>query len=93
MEDKAEIFDELSAARFENARYPQGLAPVSALDAVKKWISETPEEKRPQHIIILTGRTDAEGRSAHSFFQAGSYGSHAQTGMLFCGLELLRENG
>jgi hypothetical protein len=86
-----EIFDGLSAARFENAQTPQGLPVVSAIDAVKKWISETPESDRPQHIIILTGRTDEEGVSRHRFFQAGSYGAHSQFGLLYCGLEMLNE--
>lgn len=84
-----EIFDELSAARFENGRFPNEVPLLSALDAVKKWILETPEDERPEHVIILTGRTDENGLSRHRFFQAGSYGGHAQTGLLVCGLEQL----
>lgn len=87
-----EIFDELSAARFDNAKFPQGLPVVSAIDAVKKWILETPEEDRPQHVIILTGRTDENGASQQRFFQAGNYGGHAQIGLLVCGLEQLSDS-
>lgn len=85
-------FDELAVARFGRTDKPQGLNPLTALDACKAWIADLPEDERPEHIIVFTGKTQENGASGTRFFQAGDYGAHAQFGMIMSGLFMIHES-
>lgn len=81
---------DMSLARFKRAEHPQGIDPITALDAAKAWCLAQDDDSRPQHIIIIVGRTDDKGASQTNFFQAGSYGTHAQFGLAHAGITTMR---
>lgn len=80
----------LAVARFNRDRRTEAHDPVTALDAAKEWIAEC--EEKPDHVIVLVGRTTKDGGSATRFFQAGQYPYHAQYGLVIEGGNMIREN-
>jgi hypothetical protein len=88
-----DIVDELAVRRFDKETEADKCKPLDALEAAKKWILERPEDEAVEHLIIFTGRTTPEGASATRFFQAGSYASHAQIGLIESGKMQIYESG
>lgn len=89
------MIDEVAVRRFENANEPTDIKPVDALEAARKYVLEADDDDRPEHIIVILGRMSKEtdSGSATHFFQAGNYRYHAQIGLCFEMIQLLRENG
>jgi len=81
----------LAVARFNRDRRTEAHDPVTALDAAKEWIAEC--EEKPDHVIVLVGRTTKDGASATRYFQAGQYKFHAQYGLVMVGGNMILQDG
>lgn len=88
--DDGKITD-LNVVRFNRQTDPADHDPVTALDAAREWIEGC--EHKPDHVIVLVGRTAKDGGSACRFFQAGNYPYHAQYGLVHEGAAMIREDG
>jgi hypothetical protein len=77
--------------RFANTDDAAKCNPRDALEAAIAYLDHTND--KPDHIIVLFGRTPEGGGSATKWFQAGSYEYHAQIGLLHEGGNMIRENG
>lgn len=95
MSKTAETFENvvsIGAARFNKiSQSPQDCNPRDALEAAIAYLDF--DEDKPDHIIVLFGRTPTDGGSATKWFQAGSYEYHAQMGLLYEGAQMIRDNG
>lgn len=82
----------IGAARFnKESQDPAECNPRDALEAAIAYFDHA--DDKPDHIIVLFGRTPEDGGSATKWFQAGSYQYHAQIGLLYEGGQMIRENG
>lgn len=82
----------IGAARFnKDTASPKDCNPRDALEAALAYLDHV--DDKPDHIIVLFGRTSEGGGSATKWFQAGSYEYHAQIGLLYEGGQMIRENG
>lgn len=82
----------LAAKRFEKIGDPSAHEALSALDVARDWVLNH-AEGAPDHIIVLIGRTTSDNSSGTKYFQAGSYPHHAQMGLCFEGMEMMRDSG
>lgn len=81
---------DLAAARWDKNDNPADCRPDEALHAALRYIAEN---EMPDHVIVLFGRKNTElDCDASKFFQAGSYGYHAQIGLLYDGQQMIRES-
>lgn len=72
----------LDAQRFDRSAAPAENSPRDAIVAALRDYDALCDEHKPQHVIVLFGRQHEDGGSTVGFFQAGSYGNHAQLGLL-----------
>lgn len=82
----------LGLARADAGTKPREHKPTDALDLARAWIEESGLEA-PDHIIVFLGRTNSDNSSGTKYFQTGSFSSHAQVGLVYEGLDLLRNSG
>lgn len=80
-----------TARRFDKYGDPAAHDPIAALQVAKEWIDANPD--KPDHVIVLIGRTTEDGGSGTKYFQAGSYPHHAQMGLCLEGQNMIRESG
>lgn len=89
----ADNVESLSVARFNNCGDdPAKCRPTDALDAAYDWIKNLAPEDRPEHIIVLTGRTTADNASGTRYFQSGNYPAHGMLGLCIEGMHMIRES-
>lgn len=79
------------ARRFAKFGNPAAHDPRVVLDVAREWIDQQAE--KPNHIIILIGRTTPENASATKYFQAGDYAHHAQMGLMLEAMHMVRGSG
>lgn len=79
-------------ARADKGSKPREHRPEDALDLARAWIEESGLEA-PDHIIVFIGRTNGDNSSGTKYFQTGSFSPHAQVGLVYEGLDMIRESG
>lgn len=81
----------ITLARADKGSKPREHAPTDALDLARAWIEEA--GAHPDHIIVMLGRTNSDNSSGTKYFQTGSFSAHAQVGLVYEALDLLRSGG
>lgn len=89
-DDQGDNIRSLGAARMEKILDPAAHDPTAALEAAADWIRTMTD--KPDHIIVLVGRTTPDGGSMTRYFQAGKYPHHAQQGLVVEGAAMMRES-
>lgn len=82
---------DIGLARFHKVDDPGAHDAVTALDAAREWIDTL--DHKPDHIIVIVGRTFPDGANGTRFFQAGNFRYHAQQGLCLEGANMIRESG
>lgn len=85
-----------NVASFALAKADKGSKPnehpaLAALDLARDWVREA--NLTPTHCIVFLARANKDGSDGIKFFQSGDYRSHAQTGMVIEGLDMMRSTG
>lgn len=85
-----------NVASFALAKADKGSKPnehpaLAALDLARDWVREA--NLTPTHCIVFLARANEDGSDGIKFFQSGDYRSHAQTGMVIEGLDMMRSTG
>lgn len=86
----------LDAARFARTSVPAHLNPRAALEAALRWLDEQDAKGvKIRHVVVITGRDapDHDSGSGTKYFQAGDYRHHAQMGLCFEGMQMIRDSG
>lgn len=83
--------ESFAARRFHKFGDPADHDPTVALQVAKEWIDANPD--KPDHVIVLIGRTTPDGGSGTKYFQAGGYPHHGQMGLCLEGLHMIRGSG
>jgi hypothetical protein len=78
---------DLNVRRFEKHTDPKAHSPVTALDVAMQKATEL----KPDHVIVVFGK-NMDDDSGTLFFQAGKFTNHAQMGMLWEAMHLMRES-
>jgi hypothetical protein len=81
----------LAMKRFEKDGDPTAHDPRAALEVALEWIDANPN--KPDHVIVLIGRTTEDNSSGTKYFQSGKYPHHAQLGLVFEGMHMIRDSG
>jgi hypothetical protein len=84
---------DFALARADKGSKPREHRPADALDLARAWMEKCGPDNQPDHIIIFLGRTHSDNSSGTKYFQTGNFGCHAQVGLVWEGLELLRSTG
>ena len=66
------------SVRWDRINGTRNFQPVEALDAAKRMLPEL----APQHAMVILASEDDDGLIRFKVFQAGSFGSYAQRGLL-----------
>lgn len=82
---------DFNSKRFAAKEDPAEHSPLAALDAAREWYQNS--EHKPDHIIVLLGRTTENNGSGTKYMQAGKYPHHAQMGLLLEGIDMIRGSG
>lgn len=80
-----------SLARANAGSKPKDHPALAALDLARDWVRES--NLTPTHCIVFLARANEDGSDGIKFFQSGDYRSHAQTGMVIEGLDMMRSTG
>jgi hypothetical protein len=80
-------------ARADRGSHPREHKPSDALDLAREWMKQCGPENQPDHIIVFIGRTNSDNSSGTKYFQTGTFSCHAQVGLVYEGLDMLRESG
>lgn len=84
---------DFNLARADRGTKPREHAVEDALDLARAWMKECGPENQPDHIIVFLGRTNRDNSSGTKYFQTGTFSSHAQVGLVYEGLDMLRHSG
>lgn len=80
----------LRLARVDKGTHPRDYPAMEALDMARDWIREAGQGV--DHIIVFLGRTNGDNSSGTKYFQSGSFSAHAQVGLVYEALDLLRNS-
>lgn len=80
----------IALARVDKGSHPRDHVATDALDLARAWIEEA--DAPPDHIIVFMGRTMSDNSSGTKYFQTGSFSAHAQVGLVYEGLDMLRKS-
>lgn len=81
----------LVVKRFQKDDNPFAHDARAALEVAREWIDA--QDEKPDHVIVLIGRTTPENSSGTKYFQSGKYPHHAQMGLMLEGMHMIRESG
>lgn len=91
VEPVASNITSFSLARANAGSKPKDHPALAALDLARDWVRES--NLTPTHCIVFLARANEDGSDGIKFFQSGDYRSHAQTGMVIEGLDMMRSTG
>lgn len=80
-------------ARADRGSKPREHKPADALDLAREWMEQCGPDNQPDHIIVFMGRTNSDNSSGTKYFQTGNFSAHAQVGLVYEGLDMLRGSG
>lgn len=83
---------DFALARADRGSRPRDHKADDALALARAWMDECGPENQPDHIIVFMGRTTGDNGSGTKYFQTGSFSPHAQVGLVYEALDLLRNS-